>query len=217
MQPFPASLCSGGPVLRLLDIAIRAQESRGGTSLDDEIQRYVRVIRGDWIADWNCSAYVASGLLELSAQFAKSSADLSCFPLDFQVKLKRACGDMGPADYLETLAGIVRIVDRQPLLGYDELPMADWEFRLAFPYLIGLDVILMDEGDREFPEIVLGAVTAEHPYCRDLAAAYATEAQRATIIFPGEDAIKSHLTWATRSALRELIDTVEAHMQKEHS
>ncbi|MFE9374684.1 hypothetical protein ACFYM2_33625 [Streptomyces sp. NPDC006711] len=216
-QRFPASLFSGGPVLRLLDIAIRAQESKGGSSLDDEIHRYVRVIRSDWIAGWNCSAYVASGMLELSAELVKSHADLSHLPPDFQEKLKRACGDMEPADYLDTLAGIVRIIDRQPPLEYDELPMSDWEFRQTFPFLTGLDAILMDEGDREFREIVQGAVTAEHPYCHHLASAYSAEAQRATILFPGADAVKNRLSWATRGALRELINAVDDHMQEAHS
>ncbi|MFE9534122.1 hypothetical protein [Streptomyces sp. NPDC006691] len=217
MQPFPASLFSGGPALRILDVAIRAQESRGELSLDAEIQRYIRTIHSDWVADWNCSVYAASGVLELAAGFVRTSSGPSDLPPDFRGKLERACGDMNPAEYLEMLAEIVRMLDRQVPLDYEELPMSGWEFRLAFPYLFGLDAILMDEGGREFSDHVRSVVTAEHPYCRAPASAYTTEAQRAMILFPGEDGLRGRLHWATRERLVELIDTVSDHMQREHS
>ncbi|MEU9300739.1 hypothetical protein [Streptomyces sp. NPDC048269] len=44
MQPSLAALFSGGPALRLIDLAISVQESGGKLSLDDEIRRYIRVV-----------------------------------------------------------------------------------------------------------------------------------------------------------------------------
>ena len=115
------------------------------------------------------------------------------------------------------LAEIVRMFNRQASPEWDELPMRGWEFLQVFPYLFGLDAILMDEGDKDFATVVDTAVTSEHPYCYERAAAYTTEAQRALVLFPGPDALKDRLSWATRDCLQELIDTVNDHMQREHS
>ncbi|MCX5437579.1 hypothetical protein OG564_28135 [Streptomyces sp. NBC_01280] len=211
------SLFSDGPAPRLLDLAIQAQESKGELSLDDEIRRYIRVVRGNWIANWNCSVYTASGVLELTADSVEHGEGPAPFPPEFQKKVEQAAGDVNPAEYLRMLAEIVRILDREPSLEYGELPMGGWEFRLTFPYLFGFDAILMDEGDQEFADTVRAAVTNEHPYCAESAAAYTTEAQRALVLFPGPDGLKPRLYWATRARLQELIATVNEHMQREHS
>ncbi|WP_405949297.1 hypothetical protein OG588_25430 [Streptomyces prunicolor] len=94
------------------------------------------------------------------------------------------------------------------------------EYRFAvqtFPRLFGLDAILMDEGELEFADAVRSSVTSEHPYCYERAASYTTEAQRALVLFPGPDALKSRLSWATHSRLQEVIDTINEHMQRERS
>ncbi|WP_142214169.1 hypothetical protein [Streptomyces sp. SLBN-118] len=217
MQPSPVSLFSDGPALRLLDLAIAAQESGGKLSLDEEIQRYVRVVRGDWIANWNCSVYAAAGVLDFAADSVSRLGALDSFPPEFREKAARAAGDMEPAEYLHMLAELVRILDRQGAPEYSELPMAGWEFLQIFPYLFGFDAVLMDEGDGSFPDTVRSVVSNEHPYCHERAAAYTTEAQRALTLFPGADGLRPHLSWATRDRLQELIDTVNDHMQREHS
>ncbi|WP_159050360.1 hypothetical protein [Streptomyces cellostaticus] len=203
-------------MIRLLDIAIAVQESSGNLSLDNEIQRYIRVVNSDKIAQWNCSVYSATGVLEAIANHIEAF-EAESLPSHFQDRMKRACGGMESPDYLRTLAEIVRIHDRQPPPEYWELPMAGWEFLQTFPYLFGLDVILMDEGDKDFAAVVRSAVTDEHPYCHERAAAYATEAQRALVLFPGPDALAERLSWATRIRLQELVATVNDHMQQEHS
>ncbi|MGW1943380.1 hypothetical protein ACWCRC_03480 [Streptomyces sp. NPDC001940] len=217
MQSFPASLFSDGPAPRLLDLAVKAQESKGELSLDDEIRRYIRTVRGNWIANWNCSVYAASGVLEFTADSVERGEGLTPFPPEFREKAERAVGDVDPAEYLRMLAEIVRILDREPSPEYNELPMSGWEFQLTFPYLFGFDAILMDEGDQEFADVVRSAVTNEHPYCAERAASYTTEAQRALVLFPGPDGLKRHLYWATRDRLQELIATTNEHMQREHS
>jgi hypothetical protein len=217
MQPSPVSLLSDGPAVRLLDIAVAAQESGGRLSLDEEIQRYIRLVRNDWAANWNCSVHASAGVLEFAADSVERAGGLDPFPPRFREVAARAAGDMEPADYLRTLAELVRILDRQGAPEYSELPMGGQEFLQTFPYLFGLDAILMDEGDRPFPEIVRSMLTNEHPYCHERAAAYSAEAQRALCLFPGPDALGPRLSWADRDRLRELIDTVNDHMQREHS
>ncbi|MFJ9892258.1 hypothetical protein ACIQPR_02890 [Streptomyces sp. NPDC091280] len=217
VQSLPPSLLSDGPVIRLLDIAIAVQESRGKLSLDDEIRRYIRVVGGNWSANWNCSVYVATGVLDAAADHVEINTGLESLPSNFLEKMKRACGDVEPAEYLRMLAEIVRTLDRQGVPEYWQLPMGGWEFLQTFPHLFGLDAILADEADRTFTDVVGSVVTDEHPYCHERAASYTTEAQRALTLFPGPDALRERLSWATRSRLQEVIDTINEHMQREHS
>ncbi|MCY0928510.1 hypothetical protein OTB20_20350 [Streptomyces sp. H27-H1] len=58
--------------------------------------------------------------------------------------MTRSADGMGPTEYLRTLAETVRILDREPAVEYDELPMAGWEFLQVFPHLFGFDAVLMD-------------------------------------------------------------------------
>ncbi|MEV6400371.1 hypothetical protein AB0M39_37250 [Streptomyces sp. NPDC051907] len=215
-QPSPVSLFSDGPALRLLDIAVAAQESGGRLPLDEAIQRYIRVVGDNWTAHWNCSVYAASGVLDFAAETVARLGTLDAFPPAFREKTARAAGAMDPAEYLRTLAELVRLLDRQGAPEYGELPMDGWEFLQTFPHLFGFDAVLMDEGDRSFADSVRSAVSAEHPYCYQPAAAYTTEAQRALVLFPGPDGLGPRLSWATRDRLRELIDTVDDHMRREH-
>ncbi|WP_330299187.1 hypothetical protein [Streptomyces sp. NBC_00503] len=217
MQPSPTSLFTGGPALRLVDLALSVQESDGKLSLDDEIRRYIRVVGNDWAANWNCPVYIATGVLEFTADSVARSGTLDSYPPEFREKVTRAAAGMDPAEYLRTLAEMVRILDREPAPEYDELPMAGWEFLQVFPHLFGFDAVLMDEGDLPFADDVHRFVTSEHPYCADRAVALTTEAQRALVLFPGEQCLKGRLYWATRDALRELIDSINDHMQREHS
>lgn len=217
MQSFPPSLFSDGPVLRLLDLAIAAQESGGKLSLDEEIQRYIRLVRRDWVANWNCSAYTSAGLLDFAADSVAQLGALDSFPSEFREKVTRAADGMGVVEYLRTLADFVRIIDRQGVPEYWELSMGGSEFLQTFPFLFGFDAILMDEADGPFAAVVQSFLTDEHPYCHERAVACTTDAQRALVLFPDADALKKHLSWATRDRLRELIATVNDHMRREHS
>ncbi|MFF3781785.1 hypothetical protein [Streptomyces sp. NPDC001933] len=217
MQSFPASLFSDGPVRRILDIAVAVQESGGELSFDDEIRRYVRLVRSDWVADWNCSVYSSSGMLDAAADFVERAGTVDAYPSEFGKKVVRAADGMDPAEYLRILAELVRMADRQGVPEYEELAMGGREFLQTFPCLFGLDAMLADEGDRPFADVIRSAVTDEHPYCTGRAVSYSTEAQRALVLFPGADGLRKHLSWATRDRLQEIVDTVNGHMRREHS
>ncbi|MFJ6849720.1 hypothetical protein ACIQM3_04145 [Streptomyces sp. NPDC091271] len=216
MRSFPPSLLSDGPVQRVLDIVIAVQESGGKLSLDDEIGRYVRLIRNDWVAHWNCSVYFSAGVLDLAADAVERSGTLEAYPSEFKRKLARAAGDMDPAEYMRILAELVRMADRGGVPEYGEKPLGSTEFLQSFPFLFGFGAILMDEGDRPFADLVRSSLTSEHPYCTERAVAYATEAQRALVLFPGVNGLGKRLPWATRDRLQEIIDTVNDHMRREH-
>ncbi|MFD9290798.1 hypothetical protein ACFWBV_21415 [Streptomyces sp. NPDC060030] len=169
------------------------------------------------MANWNCSVYSSSGALDAASTFIEKFGMLNSFPSEFRRKAVRAAGDMDPAEYLSILAELVRMADRQGAPEYDELTMGGREFLQTFPYLFGFGAIFADEGDRSFVELIRSSVTDEHPYCAERAVAYATEAQRALVLFPGVGGLTSHLSWATRDRLQAIIDTINDHMQREHS
>ncbi|MEU6933998.1 hypothetical protein [Streptomyces sp. NPDC046385] len=200
---------SDGPVVRLLDLAVSVRDSAGRLSLDTELRRYVRLVRGDAVAQWNCSAYAAAGALELAAD------GLDEAPPGFREKAVRAAGDTDPKEFLRALAHSLREQDRAGSAEFSELPMDGWEFLRTFPLLFGLDAILMDEAG-PVDTTVRTLLDNEHPFCTDLAAGYAGEAQRARVLFPGPEGLRPRLSWATRDALLSITATVDDHIQREH-
>ncbi|MFI1814227.1 hypothetical protein ACH414_28210 [Streptomyces sp. NPDC020422] len=200
---------SDGPVVRLLDLAVSVRDSAGRLSLDTELRRYVRLVRGDALAQWNCSAYAAAGALDVAAD------GLAEAPAAFREKAARAAGDTDPAEFLRTLAKSLREQDRAGAAEFSELPLEGWEFLRTFPLLFGLDAILVDEPG-PVGEAVRTLLGNEHPFCTELAAGYASEAQRARVLFPGPEGLRPRLSWATREALVSITTTVDDHMQREH-
>ncbi|MFF4263006.1 hypothetical protein [Streptomyces virginiae] len=205
------------PATRLIDLAIRVQEAGGGPSLDDEIRRYNRMIRSSWRADWNCPPFTAAALLDFIGFALSSPGFLASRPKAFDEKLSRAADGMDPVEYVHMLAGMVRILDREPPAPYDELPMSRWELSATFPHLDGFTAEMMDGGHDSFTDAVAGYVTNEHPYCTDVAVPLTTEAQRALVLFPDERSLGRYVSWISRGRLHELLETVNDHMQREHS
>jgi hypothetical protein len=205
------------PASQLIDLAIRVQETVDGPTLDDEIRRYNRTIRNSWRANWNCPPFTAAALLDLVGEVISSPASLASRPQAFQEKLARAADGMDPAEYLHTLAGMVRVIDREPPASYDELPMSRWELSVAFPHLNGFTAEMMDGGHATFADAVTSYATNEHPYCVEVIVPFTTEAQRALVLFPDDHSLGRYISWISRDRLSELIDTLNDHMQREHS
>lgn len=219
MQSNTAALFNSGPAMRLLEIALRAQDPSGGVTLDDELRRYVRVIRSVRTAEWNCSAYTAAGLLDLIAELL-SSPSPEPLSKDFLERLDRAAEGITPAEYLRTLAGVVRLVDREPTAGYRKVPMGGWEADLAFPLLGGFTMVL-DESMGPTAESAASYAGGEHPYCREFLASLAAEAHRALVLFPDAAALRANLwpaiPWISADLLRELLRAVDDHLLREHT
>ncbi|MFF1367010.1 MULTISPECIES: hypothetical protein [Streptomyces] len=205
------------PATRLIDLAIRVQETGGGLSLDDEIRRYNRMIRNSWRANWNCPPFTTAALLDFIGVVISSPEFLASRPRTFDEKISRAAGGMDPAEYVHMLAGMVRILDREPPAQYDELPMSRWELSATFPHLDGFTAEMMDGGHASFADAVTSYVTNEHPDCADVAVAITTEAQRALVLFPDEQSLGRYVSWISRQRLHALLETVNDHMQREHS
>lgn len=221
MQAYTAALFTGGPVARLLDLAIRVRESRGALSRDDEIRRYGRLVAASETANRECPVRTGAALLDLLGDLLRRGV-LDGVPREFQEKLSKAAEGTDPAEYLHTLAEAVRVLDRGLPPTYEDLPMSPWEAGLAFPYLAGFTAQLTDGlGSVTVADTIRVFIEAEHPFCPDSLAPWAAEAHRALVLFPEEGAMRRNLLpalpWVSPDALRELLATVDDHMLREHA
>lgn len=225
MQSYTAAMFNNGPAMRLLELAIRVQESRGALSLDDEIRRYIRLVRKSGTAEWNCSAYTAAALLDFIGEFL-ANGTLEATSREFREKLAQASDGAETAaeaaDYLATLAGVVRILDREPTAEYGELPMNPWEAGLTFPLLSGFTAFLTDDLEStSLSESVRSYIGNEHPFCAEFLAPLAAEAHRALVLFPDADSLRGNLLgpipWISGNALRDVLGTVDTHMTHDHT
>ncbi|MFI1175570.1 hypothetical protein [Streptomyces melanogenes] len=221
MQSHTSALFTAGPVAHLLDLAIRVRASQGALSLDDEIRRYGRLVADSGTANRTCPVRTGAALLDFLGDLLERDA-LDGAPQEFRAKLSTAAEGTDPAQYLHTLAGIVRVLDRDLPPEYTELPMNTWEVGLAFPCLTGFTAQLTDDLDSAtVADAVRALIAAEHPFCPDSLAPWAAEAHRALVLFPDAAAQRENLLhtipWISPDALRELLHTVDGHMLREHA
>ncbi|WP_369376979.1 hypothetical protein [Streptomyces sp. cg36] len=221
MQSNTAALFTSGPLAHLLDLALRVQSSGGALSLDDEVRRYVRVTGTPGAGGAECPARAGAALLDLVGDLLADGAPVTV-PGEFRQKLARAAEGTGEAEYLHTLAGIVRVLDGGPPAEYDELPMNGWEAGEVFPHLCGFTVHLTDDLESAtFADAVRSHLAAEHPFCGQSVAPLAAEAQRALVLFPDGSSQRENLLptipWVSPDALRELLRTVDEHLLGEHA
>ncbi|MBD0745552.1 hypothetical protein [Streptomyces sp. CBMA152] len=221
MQSYTAALFTSGPVAHLIDLAIRVQTSQGELSLDDEIRRYIRVTGASDTAKWSCPARTGAAMLDVAGELLTENSPVA-IPDEFRQKLAQASGDEDAAEYLHTLAGIVRILDRDLPPDYSELPMNTWEAGMGFPHLSGFTAHLTDDVEAtSLADSVNSYIAGEHPFCTEVLPRTAAEAHRALVLFPDADSLRTNLLrpipWISADALRELLRTVDDHMLREHS
>ncbi|MFD9564743.1 hypothetical protein [Streptomyces sp. NPDC059994] len=96
MRSYAAALFTGGPVAHLLDLAIRAQASKGTLPLDDEIRRYGRLAATSQTASHHCPVRTAAALLDALVDLPEHSA-VDGAPQEFREKLSSAAEDTDPA------------------------------------------------------------------------------------------------------------------------
>ncbi|MEV7955954.1 hypothetical protein [Streptomyces sp. NPDC088141] len=220
MKSHTASLFNAGPVKRILDLAVKAQESSGTIVLEDELRRFIRAVENDSSAQWACPIHTATALLDLAGDTIDSGA-IESMPPDFQTTISRAAEGMDCGEYLHTLAGVIRLLDKEGAPDYTELPMSRWEMRVRFPGLKGFGVNWIYDGDySSLAESTAAAIASEHPLCNEFLSSLAAEAQAALALSPNprsmQLALAREIEWVSSSSLRELVNRINAHMLEEH-
>ncbi|MEV5728035.1 hypothetical protein AB0N50_19805 [Streptomyces pharetrae] len=217
--PHTARLFVDGPLRRVLQLAAVVTASGGELSLDDELRRFIRTTRATVATDWVCPIATVAALLDHTARLQAEGVE--SMPPEFRQLLERAGAGADAVAYLHSLAQRLRALEQDPQDDHDELPLSRWEIDVRFPQLSGFGVNWVYGG--EFPtlaESLDAAIGSEHPYCRELLAPLAAEAQSALVLFPEEQAMREGLSpvvrWATPQALRRLLRAVDDHMEREH-
>ncbi|RSS35775.1 hypothetical protein [Streptomyces sp. WAC08241] len=222
MTSHTGAIYTDGPVRRILELAVAVQESAGELSLDDELRRFVRTVKGAGATDWACPLVTVTALLDHVADLCAGDGGDEGTPRDFRELLRRATGGTDPSGYLRTLAGMLRILAQDPASDFEELPMARWEANLRFSALVGFGVNWVYEGEyATLRESIEAAISSEHPFCAEFLAPLASQAQSALVIRPGVHGVANGLAgmigWATPAALRQVIEAIDAHMRQEHA
>ncbi|OIJ69550.1 hypothetical protein [Streptomyces mangrovisoli] len=219
MASFTWSAFDRGPTDRILDLAVLCQESGGTRSLPDELAAFVRMVRSSNEARWLCPVTTATALLDLTAALIdQSEAEL---PPAFTAKLSRAAAGRDGADYLRTLAKLLRSVEQDTTEEND--PSArDWSTAIRFRMLRGFHDNWIGSDEYESLEEALGAaIDSEHPFCVEFLGPVASEAQSALVgLLDSADAragLTRAMPWVTAETLSTLLDTINEHMRRDHS
>ncbi|MEU7011628.1 hypothetical protein [Streptomyces sp. NPDC046332] len=207
-----------GAVGLLLRISV-ASRNPGAAPLEDELQRLSRYLLDSRATAAAMPPAALASLLDLLADEVGTEAFKSR-PAEYRQALARAAGDDAPADFLRSLAALIR--DRHFLFHPDlrELPLSDWEashrFSLPSAFISSMVSGEYDSVDEALEEIL----TSEHPDCHERLGNLAGELQRLLYLFrtPAElDAafatVKPHMTHAR---VRLLLDAVHAHFAEQH-
>lgn len=215
------ALFNDGPVRRVVETALRAQQSQGALDLGDELRRFVRTTCAADTSRWLLPVASVAALLDHTADLLRSEG-AAFFPRTFTERLDTA-RDGAPGDmYLRTLAGLIRAVEQEPDAGFADLPLADWEAAVRFPELFGFGANWIYDGEYpSLPDSLMAFVEAEHPFCTETLSRLAADAQSVLVMFPQPAALSTHVTrWIPRvshDALREVIRSIDDHMRTEHS
>ncbi|MFF8485823.1 hypothetical protein ACGFZG_35990 [Streptomyces antibioticus] len=215
------TLFNDGPVRRVVETALRAQQSQGTLNLDDEFRRFVRTTCAADTSRWLLPVVSVAALLDHTADLLRSEGP-AFFPRTFAERLDKARGGVPGDDYLRKLAGLIRAVEQEPDAGFDDLPLADWEAAARFPELIGFGANWIYDGEYlSLSDSVKAFVEAEHPFCSETFSRLAADAQSVLVIFPKPAALSTNVTrwipWVSHTALREVIRIVDDHMRTGHS
>ncbi|MFE4623345.1 hypothetical protein [Streptomyces mirabilis] len=199
---------------------VSCQESHGKYELDDELVRFLRLIRWSNEAEWVCPVTTVTALLDLAAELW--SAEMTgLMPPSFKEKVDRASGGSGQGEYLSTLAGVVRAADQGVSAELAELPLSQWELEVHFRRLRGFYAIWEDPGEYDtFEESVAAAIDSEHPFCAEYLGPLSAEAQRALVIHlqsPEAATDTARITpWANAEELTRLLSIINDHMRDAH-
>ncbi|MFE3068412.1 hypothetical protein [Streptomyces sp. NPDC059247] len=211
-------LFTSGAVGLLLRIAV-ASRNPGAAPLEDELQRLSRFLFDSRATSAAMPPAVLASLLDLLADEVGTGA-FETRPAEYRQALARAAGDDPSADFLRSLAELIR--DRQFLMYPDmtELPLSGWEatgrFSLTSAFISFMVSGECDSVDEALEEIL----TSEHPECHERLGNLAGELQRILYLFrtPAEfdAAFAIVMPHVTHARVRLLLDAVHAHFAEQH-
>ncbi|MFG2640555.1 hypothetical protein ACGFYP_06215 [Streptomyces sp. NPDC048370] len=208
-----------GAVGLLLDVAASSRNP-GAAPLEDELQRLSRFLQdSSAIADVMPLVALAS-LLDLLADEVGMEA-FEARPVAYRQTLARAAGDDAPADFLRSLAALVRDSELRSYPDMTELPLAFWEARGRFSQTSHF-LSLMYSGEYDsVDEAVDEMLSSEHPEdCHERLGNLAGELQRIMYLFrtPAEldAAFATVMPYVTHARVRLLLDAVHAHFAEQH-
>ncbi|MFB8403191.1 hypothetical protein [Streptomyces sp. NPDC055912] len=207
-----------GVVGLLLRVAV-ASRNPGAAPLEDELQRLSRFLQDSGPLAQVMPNVVLASLLGLLADEVGTEA-FETRPVEYRQALTRAAGDDPPADFLCSLAALVREPEFRSCPDVTELPLSDWEasgrFSLTSAFVSWMVSGEYDSVDEALDEVLAG----EHPDCHERLGNLAGELQRILYLFrtPAEldAAFATVMPYVTHARVRHLLDAVHTHFAEQH-
>ncbi|MET9678527.1 hypothetical protein ABZY68_36415 [Streptomyces sp. NPDC006482] len=213
------ALFTGSALARLVDLAA-ASRNPGAAALEDELQRFSRLMQDSHAIAWVMPFDVVASLLDgLADEYGTER--FAARPPVFRARLARAAGDEPVAAFLRSLAALVRDPWFGVCPGYDELPLSQWEALARFDVVNEFASQLpTGEYDRDPESEARALVAMDHPDCHGRIADLAGQLQRVLYMFrsPAEldAAFGPVMPSVTHARLRLLLDAVHAHFTEWH-
>ncbi|WKX13067.1 hypothetical protein [Streptomyces sp. NL15-2K] len=188
--------------------------------MDEEIARFLRVLRWTNEVEWVCPVVTVTALLDLASELWADQRE-GLVPISFREKVDRASGGSDQTEYLNTLAGVLRAVDRELPREFDRLAMSDWESEVHFGKLLGFYKNWVNLGEYEtFEDSVAAAIDSEHPFCAEHLGPLSAEAQRALVMNLQSPELAADaarvMPWTTTEELAQLLSLINDHMRHAH-
>ncbi|MFE5592323.1 hypothetical protein [Streptomyces sp. NPDC056549] len=213
------SVHTSGVLARLVGLAA-ASRNPGAAPLEDELQRFSRLMQDSRTIAWAMPFYAAASLLDgLADEYGTER--FTARPTEFRARLARAAGDEPADDFLRSLAALVRDPRFSDCPGYDELPLSQWEALARFDVVNEFASQLpTGEYDMNLETEARDLVAMDHPDCHGRVADLAGQLQRVLYMFrsPAEldAAFAPVMPSVTTARLRLLLDSVHAHFAAQH-
>lgn len=213
------ALFTGGVLARVVDLAASSRNP-GGDPLEDELQRFARVLQDSHAIAWVMPLDAVAALLDGLAE-EYGTEQYAGRPAGFRARLDRAAGDEPVAGFLQSLASLFRAPWFAACPGLDELPLSQWEALARFDLVNGFASQLpTGEYDRDPRAEARRLVRMDHPDCHERIAALAGELQRVLYMFHTPEALDAAfapvMPSVTHERLSLLLDAVHTHFAQEH-
>ncbi|MFF9914272.1 hypothetical protein [Streptomyces sp. NPDC013457] len=208
-----------GAVGLLLDIAATSRNP-GAAPLEDELQRLSRFLQDSRAITDVMPLVALASLLDLLADEVGTEA-FEARPVVYRQRLARAAEDDTPADFLRSLAALVRDSQLRSYPDMTELPLSFWEARGRFSQTSHFLSLMFSGEYDDVDEALEEILTSEHPEdCHERLGNLAGELQRILYLFrtPAEldAAFATVMPYVTQARVRLLLDAVHAHFAEQH-